>query len=350
MNIVLFLGAGYSKDVELPVMNDFFPYAQDRLPGEDFDFLESLRLHAHRGSRLMQLNETNLEDVLTFALMTTKMERTAADESQKLDERLLKIIGKVYGRVPRVQWSQRTAGLMEQFLDLNKAKWNHQLTVITTNYDLVAETTLALLELPPALPFEYTQLCSDETAKRGRLYAQPSQKTKTTICKLHGSVNWYRREDESLKVEDALIERPSANGGESLVEPVEPHRHWTPLIVPPTYAKLQTEPCLEAAASAGWKALHEAERVIFVGYSFPRSDTYMMHYLATAFTENLRLRRIMIIDPAAKDIMARLSKDHGFKDELMDKILAHPTSWPDPNLKACYDYLPSGSGARPSIR
>jgi hypothetical protein len=110
--------------------------------------------------------------------------------------------------------------------------------------------------------------------------------------------------------------------------------HRTPLIIPPSFLKPDLPSVLlKAAWSSGAKALSGAKFVVFVGYSFPTSDTEMMYFLGSALSKNADLNGIYIVDPNASDIEERLCAEgsgcgHYFKT-LLHSV---PVRWEDTNL------------------
>jgi hypothetical protein len=66
MNIVLFLGAGFSAPFGLPTMNQFLEEVSrsDRITPEDREFIGQLVLEARRANSILESSPTNLEDIL----------------------------------------------------------------------------------------------------------------------------------------------------------------------------------------------------------------------------------------------------------------------------------------------
>ena len=54
------------------------------------------------------------------------------------------------------------------------------------------------------------------------------------------------------------------------------------------------------------KAIQSAQYVVFVGYSFPPTDTDMRYFLGRSLLGNAQLRKIMVVDPSASEIVKRL--------------------------------------------
>ena len=100
----------------------------------------------------------------------------------------------------------------------------------------------------------------------------------------------------------------------------------TPLIVPPTLFKMQTMSTFREIWNAAGKALEEAEKLVFIGFSFPESDTYIKYFLAANLYENVDLRPIEIVDPNADKICERL-KDSNFGIHFKDRLRYVKGTW-----------------------
>lgn len=103
--------------------------------------------------------------------------------------------------------------------------------------------------------------------------------TSMRLIKLHGSVNWRTKLGSPQPYGlDAVVNHESwfspFSMDRSLVPHIEDHLDPEPFIVPPVLVKssLVEEPVLQFMWSLAYEVLEKAERVIFVGYSFPVTD------------------------------------------------------------------------------
>ncbi|MBU0717168.1 MAG: hypothetical protein KJ749_02885 [Planctomycetes bacterium] len=135
------------------------------------------------------------------------------------------------------------------------------------------------------------------------------------LCKLHGSLNWFET-DGSIKVEDRVVELPHSRiknyywpavGNEKYHNP----GGAAPLIVPPTYFKHRSTQALQDVWQTAYEALRECEKLVFIGYSFPDSDSHMPYFLASALADNVDLTKVTVIDPMASDIAHRIEQRFG---------------------------------------
>jgi hypothetical protein len=101
----------------------------------------------------------------------------------------------------------------------------------------------------------------------------------TLLLKLHGSINWRVKRGAARPYQlDTILHDSSwcASTSVSSPDPERVERHLDPLrlLVLPVLIKsdLTNEPCFRLLWSEAYRRLQEAVRVIFIGYSMPRTD------------------------------------------------------------------------------
>lgn len=300
METVLFLGAGFSKAFGYPVMDEFFPYAARSrwLSAEQKESLVELRVIASRSDAGVTGKHDNLEHVFSVASMS----RPSAE-----DEQFRRVLQRVFAVKPDAcqlkKCSHDMALLLKNYVGDGP---RDGLTIVTTNYDLMAEFALVGQVLAPRLPFAWNPLA--ENARVGDLYSDRDDHP--LICKLHGSLNWYAPADdnETVEVADAIVRlqgEPVSVDNKFNWPTVGQTRYESPrapLLVPPTFFKERRNRLDPVWESAG-NALRRAQQIVFIGYSFPASDYHMAYFLGAAIAENGRLEQIEIVDPNAKAII-----------------------------------------------
>lgn len=334
MNIVYFLGAGFSKPLGLPLMGEFYDFARGErspLDGEERNFVRELRQRLTSVASMLDADERNLEDLLSVSLID--------DDGWPgpVNHRLLTILWKIYrGIVP--ESAAFFGSVMNRLVQRERIDEYHT-TVITTNYDVVAELAFHSIGRPLGLPGEWEPIAEEKT--KHVLY-DPRGSTRI-ICKLHGSVNWFLQptsdSPETLRVDGriARMENFALDDVRSYTIPaISRSKHSIPdpppLIVPPTLYKGSYPPCFNATWQAARKALRQADRVVFVGYSFPRSDTYMKYFLTTSLSKSMDLKSVDILDPDADNIVTRLrSDDEMYGSTFKRNLRAIPGVWEKAN-------------------
>jgi hypothetical protein len=332
MKIVLFLGAGFSRAWGLPVMEEFFQYAKDSdyLKPDDKNFLRELQAKAQKGVSMLQVRHNNLEEILSFCLASKNFNAGYPNQGDSEYDRLCRILQKVYRRINLREWHNNN-GLLDKLkrllgIGIDRKLTTNELSIITTNYDVMIEFTFSQLGWHCHLPCEWVGIKEEKYQVVGQIYSD--NKSQPLLCKLHGSINWFRDVNDAtkLQVENVILSYNYFGDTHEFetfylpkvsCEDCEPI--GTPLIVPPTLFKMQTIPIFREIWNSAGKALEEAEKLVFIGFSFPESDTYIKYFLAANLYENVDLRSIEIIDPNADKICERLKvSNYGihFKDRL----------------------------------
>jgi hypothetical protein len=342
MNIVLFLGAGFSAAFDLPVMNDFLSFADSsqKLSDEEKGFIGRIVLDARRANSFLQSSPTNLEDILSFSVMADRLSRNGnSPESQNY--KIKSILQKLFTQVVTVNNFWERYDSFKTFLSCDprdNSKYN--LSIVTTNYDLSIECALTRQQLKtnPGFMMIQDEVNSNRLQVRNNFY---TNNYGIPVYKLHGSVNWFEIADNenSFTVEGrivAVVGNFEDHGEKSLPyacvkEYVNP---TPPIIVPPSFLK----PDLSGPLSDIWKGASEKLRtaniLVFIGYSFPLTDTDMMYFLASSLTDNPGLRKILIIDPLGNEILSKINSSQSkFGSHFKDLIEIRNTKWQETTLK-----------------
>jgi len=308
MNRVFFLGAGFSAAFGHPVMDSFLGFADSckRLTGEDRSFLGRLVLEARRANSFLESSPTNLEDILSFSEMGDRLHLTDGEENRS--GQLRDILLKTYTASPPPSEYWGRYGALKRLVGSGPREWDGAVSFVTTNYDLNIESACASLQVQvdPGLRFRRVDDGGVQTVRT--CYSAGG----IPLYKLHGSVNWFADNgDPSMMVVDdriVLVSSFAAGSQNTLPRPcvADYHPPASPVIVPPSFLKPELSEALRSVWAGAAHALSEANEVVFVGYSFPESDTEMMFFLARALAENAALRAVYVVDPRAPAIAERL--------------------------------------------
>lgn len=338
MNLALFLGAGFSAPFGHPVMNAFLGHADasKRISDDERAFLGKIILEARRANSFMESSPTNLEDILTFSEMGERLGLTKEGAGNR-GEQLKEILRKIYTDPGSLQNYWDRYKVIETVLRHKLVEIKDNLSIITTNYDLNVESTCVALRLPVDPGFEIVRVKPPVSSIEQQYYIKGGVR----VYKLHGSVNWYvSGSPPGVLVDDSIVPVTS-----SFDDP----KHRTlpypctgdckvlgaPIFIPPSFLKPNLSQVMKTVWAGAAKALSTAHILIFIGYSFPESDTEMMYFLARALMENSNLRRIYIVDTSAKEIVTRLSLPEGKFGSHFRALLEPihvPQSWTDARL------------------
>jgi len=336
-DIVLFLGAGFSCDAGLKTMLGFGNESRRQLKrlaeddnkrkitpvlldaGQTFsDFQDYCR----RNDKV-KLNSDNMEEVFCVAeaLRQAKIDDIAlGGKKVTLDDLVLKIklwLWKIYHQCPPLN-NQRQSEIdvdgyegISSFIKRNNLA--SRITAITTNYDLIFEYYFWKSGINCCYPI--SDAGSFAAGSRTESFISQSENDGgVLVCKLHGSVNYFKK----LKSNTFGICQDVAFPSDKIGKSVTPHPKrpaifaldslWAlrdrnpdlePMIIPPTYAKLEQETWLVSTWNRAVSALRDAKVIFFIGYSMPETDGFIKAMLQAAFTlrEKSDKLHIHIVDP-----------------------------------------------------
>jgi hypothetical protein len=321
IKLVLFLGAGFSKEADLPVMSEFAKYSVSQLQsmkekhgpnsnsprdaasllitsGQLFeDFRKYLK---NQSNNITSFSADNMEDLFTTAEMMyeCKIDEIKLNGEVKSLIEIIKAIKiwlwKIYQRIPIHNPSRYGINTKpyESFFEILLNYDLNQVSIITTNYDMILEYLFHKKGVQICYPvsddnFEFNDLCSPNVRIASGL--SKIGESSPVICKLHGSINYFT-DDSSVAKKKLKIVADTAQGpiGKSRINRNTPSimavdsiyeltrkRNLSPEIIPPTYAKLQDFGWLREIWHNAAASLISAKKWIFIGYSFPSSDGFM---------------------------------------------------------------------------
>jgi len=145
-----------------------------------------------------------------------------------------------------------------------------------------------------------------------KMYQKSDQKN---LHKLHGSVNWFlKKRTKSQKVYCWDETFPRADHETLFHTPFCVCRDahipdgYFPVIVPPSMIKEYKVPVILKAWQDASDAISKADKIVFIGYSFPPSDTIMKFFMGTSLANNQSGCRLIIIDKNTDKVNASLEE------------------------------------------
>ena len=123
---------------------------------------------------------------------------------------------------------------------------------------------------------------------------------KFPLFKLHGSTNWwFCKECKTLwYATDSKVIASYWEGAVPKCTRKDCKGERIPLMVPPTSQKFESADYVQVLSEI-WKnarrALSDCDQLVFVGYSFPKTDIQFKMFVKEALSKNSRLRKIAII-------------------------------------------------------
>ena len=324
---VYILGAGFSVDAGIPVLNDFLfqmraslNWLQEQGRHLEFDAVRrvlTFRKEAASAGLRINLDLENIEDL--FSLASASTQRTLEESVSTAIAATIQFSRRtspvkcfeaiVEDSLNRLDdWTRRASGdgatrCIIPYYDLyagllsGKARSSGRFmknTVITFNYDTVLEDALRVWNIKPWYGFK-----PGSVSYQSSQCAQEQGSDVLPILKLHGSVNWAEDSQLGLGVYESYDDVSKANK--------------RVVLIPPTWRKTFQEP-LNDIWNAAVQALTEATRIIIIGFSIPPSDLHFKFLLAAGLRENISLRKIYCVDPSDQ-VEKNLS--HILRPELM---------------------------------
>jgi len=161
-------------------------------------------------------------------------------------------------------------------------------------------------------PIENLRITENKLYKSPRTYLPK-------LCKLHGSVNWFKGSGSKIDVLDQILYGEFFSGNRDKFErrflpyisADEYQFSKQPLLIPPTVFKNQPYAGMHETWSVAGKSIQEADKLIFIGYSFPESDSNMRFIFGKNLAKNVEIQTIDVIDIEADKICKRIKSKYG---------------------------------------
>jgi hypothetical protein len=314
---VYLLGAGFSKEIGIPLQDEFLLVAQEV-------FFKDTNLYRHFENVFNYKNKlTIMKNYLNYPLLNLEqlfnlieMDIFYSNKSKlkNIKNDFIKLICDVIIDKTPNPFSHDSEGHLQinddysQYLsfirlfikDVRPKLSLYDDTIISFNYDLVLEGTVSIFNwrqnnmrrnmmgdnkniIGLNTLFGKPNIVNDQLSNYFMINRPNSYFPNTNIfsngnnsiklIKLHGSINW----------KDA-------------------HNNKT-FVVPPTWNK--SDPRIRKLWDTAYHELINAKRIIVIGYSFPETDIYVKSLLALALNENKILQSIYFINPD-KDITKKI--------------------------------------------
>lgn len=365
---VIILGAGFSYDADIPLLANFIECmweiqirgkARDKIISETDKHILSKAIDIRKDldgyHGRATFNDRNIEDILSILSFNVlgggKREKSKFQDFIKAISTTIELSCSV--KHPGFQGNEYQVKAISDGDSVYRKFWSIMLnwykkegsfpTIITLNYDLVLERSLLQLLINTTYD-PYKNKCPIDSFVLD--YSYPyferkgyemhyvsydfDRKLGTTIKEVSGN---------NLKSDSPLIEilklHGSLNFPQNRKNQNSNKQCWatpteSPYIIPPISNKAST-----GAGEDIWqkalRRLRKAKNVVFVGYSLPKTDTYIQFFLKAALGPNLDLNRIYIFDPLLwsdrtdSELMQKRFEDC-FAQQLRKQIVFKPDS------------------------
>ncbi|MBN1905224.1 MAG: SIR2 family protein [Deltaproteobacteria bacterium] len=318
---VYLLGAGFSKEIGLPLQDDFLLVAKEVFFKRTGQYKHFQRVFEYQ-DKLTKMKKylnyplLNLEHLFNLIEMDFFYSQDSAILQIKNDFTRL-ICDVLIDRTPcpfyhdasghlRIDDSkfQTYLSFISLFIKDDKHKVvMHDDTIISFNYDLVLEGAASIYNWKR----DERRLDGYTTKPRNDSFLFNTTFGKTNI--VVEDVGQYFKKNMSNPYFPSL-ELYSENDGSLKLLKLHGSINWTPaddhtktFIVPPTWNK--SDPEIRVLWDKAYKELMTAKRIIVIGYSFPETDIYVKSLLGLALNENQILQNIYFINPD-RDVAKRM--------------------------------------------
>lgn len=294
---VFVLGAGFSKSFcpEMPTMSDLDSYLNNHdelafLYPALHEFIKKIRTLSKDTAQ----DNLNIESILTVIL--TKSLYKDINEKQfyeHLKEDILRFIEHTIKDASKSIIRECAHPILKQFV------WhliNKQASIVTFNYD-------DLIENSTHRPIH---LCVNPYAEEINV---GSPRGKLQLIKIHGSLDWYQTlGSSSIELETVRVVKSNSYYRQI-------HQDQTPVFIPMSHNKdaFFKGSLFNTLWAMAISALKSADEIIFIGYSFPKTDiNNLLDFLE--FKE--KIKHVIVYKNSQQDI-ERLK--HLFGDRVIEK-------------------------------
>jgi hypothetical protein len=281
---VYVIGAGFSAGLGYPLTKSLLIDIWDRLAADSKRSLKKIiefhhpAFHPNRKTSFPDIEQLLTEITVNLELFDssrpvegkfTKMQLTHARED--LLSTIARWFHDLYPEASQTPWLSSVVKRLRQ----------ENAAIVSFNWDLILDQLL----------FEdgVNQLSYGLSTKLG---------SGPVLLKPHGSLNWYYRKQiggvDSKKRVKIFRHTDKAERVEAFLRPREIKsnvgKHYTPLIIPPTYLKDFTRPIFRRLWNRCTDVLSTPKKLIFLGYSLPAADLHAQFIFRCGFHNQIEGR------------------------------------------------------------
>jgi len=274
MKTVYVLGAGFSAKAGLPTMANFLDVARDIVIDSNDKELKKTLGYIRDLSSVKNYCESNLFNLEeAFSFFETEDWLNISDEKDKKYPCMVDLIKKVIKRT--------TPSVETKELDFSKAEWYRQI------YVQKYKSIFCFLSRVFCLKFKKGENGKLIITKMG--FDEQNDiitfNYDTLLENCLENINKHALENCRIKFnKDKDVHLYKLHGC------VEKNN-----IVPPTWAKYNTNGALKDIWKEAFNKVKEANRIVFIGYSLPKSDAYFRYFLKLALSKVDNLKDIKVV-------------------------------------------------------
>ncbi len=321
-NTVFILGAGASCEYGLPLISNFLERSKELYDSTKVtEYKENYKRVFQAIGNLQNVNSKsfiniyNIEEVLSAFEMGRIINKLPGISKKEEIERIIvatkRLIYETLDKSTALMIPSRSGPpdacsgykRLAEFIDRQNRENIDACSVITFNYDLLLDYALYKQKLK-------VNYCLNEINE--------DKASQVKLMKLHGSLNWFMQVDEENDVEplylDDIFEDTKYwlnSGGEDKKFFIDPIKWLSgknneyngksimpePILVPPTFNKMEYNKSIPNVWRQASLELTEAENILICGYSHPETDNFFKYLFALGISGESIIKRFSVYDP-----------------------------------------------------
>lgn len=336
-DIVLFLGAGFSHEAALPTMvnfgkeseREYKDLSKEGTKGEIFlkagEIFKGFQEYGKSAKQFCDIDIINMEEIFCVAealkeagispLRINNKDIHTVDLIESIKLWLWKIYHQCPPLNPEKQPLVKEKTYNSFFTFLREEGLQSHVGIITTNYDLLFEYYAWTHKMLCCYPFKGIGKPINVVDRiNPESFVELEQNKKNPlICKIHGSINYFTNQKSGS--DTLLIANDIGKPGDSIGIPtparpaifmvkaldhlMQKESNLSLSIIPPTYSKLHQYKWLQQTWKTSIELIKNARKIIFIGYSLPRSDGFVRSMIQSAMIlrEKNTVLNVYVIDP-----------------------------------------------------
>ena len=321
-NTVFILGAGASCGYGLPLISSFFKKSKElyvKTKENEYKYnYEKVRQaigYLQNVNSKAYINIYNIEEVLSAFEMGRIINKLPGisnkEETEQIINSFKRLIYETLDKSTVIRIPSRSEPpdachlhkRLIEFIDRQNKNNINSCSIITFNYDLLLDYALYRQKLK-------VNYCLDEVNK--------DNANQIKLMKLHGSLNWFTQKDNRNEVVPVYLEDIFKDikyyfnsGGEEKIFFIDPIKWLSekdnkyngksmildPILVPPTFNKMEYNKNILNVWKQASIELTEAENILICGYPHTEADNFFKYLFALSISGNSVIEKIQVFDP-----------------------------------------------------
>lgn len=302
---VMFLGAGFSRALskgKAPLMGTFF----DELDDREYWTLSKFLSECFGSPRQANVEEAILRlEQLAVAPFTASIDAFIGQCRKRYTEVCRELNDYTLIRLSALECTER-------WVDCILSYCSQSTTVITTNYDNLAERILSnrpnLRHHIEDTNCHHCKMCQIISGSGIASRVDPDPIWKGALLKLHGSIAWTICSNADCTDKKCMLpDKHCAPAKDGECERCG-NKYGPALVLPSMVKKFEALPGIHRMWDSAFSALQQARQVLFFGFSIPSSDAVIAEMIRCTLGRSQLIERIGVMDVNPDAPIERLRK------------------------------------------